>query len=128
VLQNAESASTQRHQAEPPHDDEVDKVHTGGLVQACGEVVRVHIGWRDNVPESELTEGDVVALEVPICHCKRGGGFEDTDEPIGLEHELPVDEPVDLGLAGLSEENVGFRGLVCEDGRSGTICDAAQRH
>jgi hypothetical protein len=125
VLENAEPASTQRHQAEPLHDDEVDKVHAGGLVQACGEVVRVEIGWRVDVPEPELTEGDAVALEVPICHCERGDSFQDADEPIGLEHELPVDEPVDLGLARLSEENVGFRGLVCEDGRSGTICEAA---
>lgn len=63
-------------------------------------------------------------MGVPIRHCEGRDSFEDANEPVGLEYELPVDEAVDSGLAGLAAENVGFGGLVCEDGRNGTICEA----
>ena len=126
MLENVKLASTQRHQAEPLHNDEGNKVYTGGLVQAYSEVVQIDLRWYINVSELELTEGDTVPLEVPIYYCKGGDGFKDTDNPIGLEYKLQVDKAVDSRLTRLAAENAGFRGsLVCKDGCSGTICKAA---
>lgn len=108
VLQDAQAARSRGHEVEPLHDDEVDEVDGGGLVQLLVVVVRVDAGGDVAEAEPQVGEGDPVALEVPEGHGEGGQRLGDADDGVGVEHELPVDEAVLFDVSGSTEEDIGL--------------------
>ena len=82
VLKDAETAGAEGHQREPLHDDKIDKVHAGGLVETGIVKVLVDVGGHIAVAEPEVTEGDAVALQIPVGHGEGGYGFKNADEAV----------------------------------------------
>lgn len=111
VLEDAEAAGAGGHEVEPLHDYKVDEVNGRRLIDLLRVVVEIDIRWGP-VAEPELVEGDSVALEVPERHGERESGLYYTNNTVGLEDKLPVDEAVLLGVAGWAGEDVSLGLLV----------------
>jgi hypothetical protein len=107
------------------HDDKVDKINRRGFGEACGDVVRLEIIGEVAVLEPQTRERNPRTLEIPIRHGEGGGRFEDADEPIRLQYEAPVDEPIYLRLARATQEDIGFWGFIGQNGGSGAVREAA---
>lgn len=112
MLHNAKPASSRRHQIKPLHDNEIDKVDGGSLVDSLGVVLLTDAIGNFAEGKPELAEWDAVALQVPVGHGERGESLENAHETVGLENELPVDEAVFLDVARTTEEHVSFGLLV----------------
>lgn len=72
------------------HDDKVDEVDRGGLVESLGIIVRVDPVGQDAEAEPEHAERDAVAFEVPVGHGERGEGLDDAEYPVSHGNQLPV--------------------------------------
>lgn len=95
------------------HDDQVDEIDTRCFGQLLVGVILIDGRWQVAVFKPEIIERNAVALEVPVRHRKGAHSFYDTDEAVGLEYEFPINQAVDFGLAGPSEQDVGFRSFIC---------------
>lgn len=124
MLEDAESARAHREQVKPLHHDEIDEVDRGCDRELRIDEVGVEVRGQRAVLEPEDGEGDPLALEIPEGHGEGGDRLDDADEPIGLQHELPVHETVYLGLAGRPEQDVGLGSLVGEDNRRRAVGEA----
>lgn len=121
VLQDAQAARSRGHEIEPLHDYQVDKVDGRRLVQLRGVVVRVDVGGDDAEAEPQVRERNAIALEIPEGHGKRGQGLGDTNDGVGVEDELPVNEAVLLDISGSAEEDVRLGLFVGQDGGRGAV-------
>ena len=64
-------------------------------------------------------------MQVPVGHGERRERFDDADNTVGLEYELPIHQPVLLGITGFAEENVRFGNFVGEDRGGCTVSETA---
>lgn len=76
------------------HNDEINEVDRRSYVELLGIVIRVDVIRENAIGEPQRAEGDSVTLEIPISHGERSHGFDHTKDPIRLDDELPIDQPV----------------------------------
>lgn len=125
MLKDAEPACAYSEKVKPLHYNEIDEVDRRCDGEFRGDEISIEVVRECAILEPENREGDPLALEIPESHGKGGDRFEDSDECIGLHHELPVDETVQLGLARAAEEDVGLWCLVRKNNRCSAVCEAA---
>src|SRR3569833_139795 len=94
------------------HDNKVHKVDGTSYVELGGVVVRVNVTGEVPKREPYVEEGDAVALEIPVRHGEGQYRLEDADEPVSLDNELPVYQPVLAYYARLAQEHIRLRGFV----------------
>lgn len=77
------------------------------------------------VLEPETTEGDAVALAVPVRHRERADTFRQTEEAVRVQQKPPVDELVVLSAARRPQHYVRFWLFVGEGRGGGAVGQAA---
>jgi hypothetical protein len=125
VLEDAQAARAHGHQREPLHDDQVDEVDAAGLVLQRRVRVGVHVAGRGAEAEPQQTEGNAVALQVPVRHGEAEHRLDHADEAVRLQDQFPVDQSVLFGFARWPQEYVGFGFFECENSCGGAVREAA---
>ena len=125
MLKDAEPACAYSKQVKPLHYNEIDEVDRRCYSEFRGDEISIEVVRECAILEPENREGDPLALEIPERHGKGGDRFKDSDECIGLQHELPVYETVYLGIARAAEEDVGLWCLVRKNNSCSAVCEAA---
>lgn len=125
MLEYAQTATAHRHQVEPLHHNQVDKVDGRRLRELLVVVVIGDIGWYLAEGEPQVLELDALALQVPVGHGKRSQRLGHADDAVGLEDELPVDQAVLLDVSRAAVQHVCLGLFVGQDSGGDAVGKAA---
>lgn len=108
------------------HDDKIDEVYGAGFINARIVIIHVDIRWDFAELEPQIGERDAASLKIPKSHGERADGLYHSDDSVGLEDELPIDESCLRGMTRWAIQDICFWSLIGESHSSGTVCKATE--
>lgn len=136
-LEERETARAGGEEVAPLHEDEGEEVDGLGDIDRLGVGVEVVCVGKTSISQNttcqlgplrrrmqkekeslQVAEQEALTVEVPEGHGHSAQTLQDTQEEVGVEEELPVDQSIRLGISRLAEKETGL-GLLKAHGDGG---------